>query len=225
MAEPARRRRVPLRAGLRDTRRPGLGRDAVLWVKRDVYPHGGLERGGRSGCERRHQYRPAVLSGLSVAVFRRSEVTIGTRGDLAGRIAWTREFNCLASNPSANAYGARKGHHETPVNTHCNLRNRERESAIPVDYSIARRAQRGALAGVARQRGRATPSGGRRCGSWSRRRLFHWDDFCALLLIQVNAPNRPQAGGYPPHTLLFLAASRPSIDISRDRRSAIFLPG
>src|SRR6266496_2529201 len=152
MAEPARRRRVPLRAGLRDTRLPGLGRDAVLWVKRDVYPHGGLERGGRSGCERRHQYRPAVLSGLSVTVFRRSEVTIGTRGDLAGRIAWTREFNCLASNPSANAYGARKGHHETPVNTHCNLRNRERESAIPVDYSITRRAQRGAWASEARQK-------------------------------------------------------------------------
>src|SRR6266536_2876181 len=38
------------------------------------------------------------------------------------------------------------------------------------------------------------------------RRLFHWDDFCALLLIRVNAPNRPRAGGYPPYTLLLLAA-------------------
>src|SRR6266699_3446898 len=43
----------------------------------------------------------------------------------------------------------------------------------------------------------------------ARRRLFHWDDFCALLLIRVNASNRPQAGGYPPYTLLLLAASRP----------------
>ena len=37
----------------------------------------------------------------------------------------------------------------------------------------------------------------------ARRRLFHWDDFCALLLIRVNASNRPQAGGYPPYTLYY----------------------